>query len=66
MPIRLAGPGGVNGVAWLSAADASAEKGTVASAKLADDLLERVREVPGVEDVAAMIRVAGESSETTA
>jgi osmotically-inducible protein OsmY len=47
-----------NGVATL--------KGTVASAKLADDLLERVRDVPGVEDVAAMIRVAGESSETTA
>jgi osmotically-inducible protein OsmY len=44
-----------NGVATL--------KGTVASAKLADDLLDRVRLVPGVEDVAAMISVGDETQD---
>lgn len=38
-----------NGVATI--------RGTVSHAKLADDLVDRIREVPGVEDVAAMIRV---------
>jgi osmotically-inducible protein OsmY len=42
-----------NGVATL--------EGTVASAKLAEDLLARVRGVPGVQDVALALRVGGPS-----
>jgi osmotically-inducible protein OsmY len=43
-----------NGVATL--------RGTVPTAKLAEDLLVRVRQVPGVEDVAAMIHIGDEAS----
>lgn len=46
----------VNGIATL--------RGSVPNAKLAEDLLVRVREVPGVEDVAAMIHVGEAPSET--
>ncbi len=38
-------------------------RGSVSTSRLADDLIDRVRRVPGVEDVAAMIHVApGEES----
>lgn len=43
-----------NGVATL--------RGTVESPSMADDLVERVRKVQGVRDVAPMIRVSGSAS----
>ena len=40
-------------------------EGTVDDRKVADDLVTRVSKVPGVDEVAAIIRVSGEPSDTT-
>jgi osmotically-inducible protein OsmY len=40
-------------------------EGTVDGRKVADDLVTRVSKVPGVNEVAAIIRVSGEPGDTT-